>query len=43
MGCTIVLWEDLDVIVCVLMLCCVSDNVCGLPIVSKIFIENGHP
>ena len=31
---------------CVLMLsrlCCVSDNVCELPVVSQIFIENGHP
>ena len=48
-GHTIVLgvwWNGTDIIVCILMLsrlCCVSGNVCGLPVVSQIFTKNGCP
>ena len=45
-GCGGVWWNVIDVIVCLLMLtrlCCTSGVVCGLPVVSQKFLENGGP
>ena len=42
-GCAIVLGVGTVCILMLLRLCCDSGNVCGLLVVSQIFIENGRP